>query len=249
MSPLDSDRLEPPFADAGRWQLAWRPPPPLAAEGRILGCRATSGPDRAGDAAATPADTAAVAWLGQVHGTEVAQVSGPGFTPACDAAVTTEPRLTLIVRVADCVPIFLVAPGGIAVAHAGWRGTAGAIAQRAVERLCAASGDRPDRLAAYLGPAIGPCCFEVGAEVAERFEPGFRRSPPRGRGAPPIAGREHLDLWAANRAQLVDAGLPPQRIQSTSICTRCHQHLFHSYRGSGGAPGRIECGLTRLGAS
>lgn len=230
-------RLEPA---AGRWTLRWLGAAANHVEAWLSGCRVAAGAED--DHAPPP-----VAALQQVHSASVTRVMGPGLSPACDAAVTTTAGLMLVVRVADCVPLFLVSPRGIGVAHAGWRGTVAEIGRRTVEELAALTGDEPDAMQAFIGPSIGPCCFEVGAEVAEAFPAAFRlRPPPRWLGARRgAATREHVDLWAANADQLLRAGLRPDRVRQAGLCTRCHQHLFHSYRGSGGQPGRIECNLRR----
>jgi hypothetical protein len=117
--------------------------------------------------------------------------------------------------------------------HAGWRGTAAGVAAAAVEAL-RASGSRPEDLLAALGPAIGPCCYEVGEELraafgargAEFFRPGSR-------------GRPHLDVRSANRSQLVDSGLAPERIHDVGECTFCRADLYHSYRRDGPGGGRM----------
>lgn len=215
-----------------RWILRWTGAADLGVDAACAGCRLTGGP---------PAPRQDVAHLEQVHSATVTRVAGPGLFPACDAAVTAATELTLIVRVADCVPIFLAGPHGIGVAHAGWRGTLEGIARRSVAELVALTGEDAAHLRAFIGPSIGPCCFEVGPEVAAPFADFHVRRPP--------GGREHVDLWAANRAQLIEAGLSPESVRTAGICTRCHQHLFHSYRGSGGRPGRIECRLRRRGSA
>jgi copper oxidase (laccase) domain-containing protein len=139
------------------------------------------------------------------------------------------------VRTADCLPLVLASPGeGIAVVHAGWRGLAAGIVEAAV-----ATFRKPEALAAVLGPAIGPCCFEVGAEVADRF-PG---SVVRFEGAP----RPHVDLPGNTRQRLGRAGLAPGSIVDGPGCSRCHQHLLPSHRGSGGDGTRCVTGA-RFGA-
>jgi hypothetical protein len=85
-------------------------------------------------------------------------------------------------------------------------------------------------LRALLGPAIGPCCFEVGAEVADHFPEDVR--------FPRAGARPHVDLFAAAARRLVAAGVDPGGIAAPGPCTRCHQHLLHSHRGSGGGGGR-----------
>jgi YfiH family protein len=244
---------------AGRWVLLWSAPAPLRVDGvvaaRVLGAfpgpgasavepagmesapgRATGVGCATGPAAGAVPAEAEVARLGQVHGERVVVVDRPGFVPDCDAAVTAVPGLFLSVRVADCVPVLVAGSRAIGVAHAGWRGTAAGIAGCMAARVAALSEEGPAGLAAFIGPSIGPCCYDVGEVVARRFDPSTVRADRTGL---------HLDLWRANREQLLAAGLPPDRIIDSALCTRCHQHLFHSHRGSGGRPGRLEVFLVR----
>ena len=164
--------------------------------------------------------------LEQVHGTVVRDAEAAGIVPACDGVLTRTPGLLIAVRVADCLPVLLASPdGAAAMVHAGWRGLVGGVLENAVARF-----HRPDTLHAILGPAIGPCCFEVGPEVATRFDDAAVLLRP-GR-------RPHVDLRAEARARLARAGVAERSISAPGPCTRCHQHLLHSHRGSAGAPGR-----------
>ncbi len=156
------------------------------------------------------------------------------MTPVCDASITTRSGLRLRVNVADCVPVFLVSAGGLGLAHAGWRGTAAGIVGKAVDALATATGDSPRNMKAWIGPCIGPCCYEVGRDVADRFPVSSL-----------VRGGGHLDLRAANRAQLFAAGLPAAGVDQSPLCTKCHQHILHSHRGSGGGPGRMNAVLMR----
>ncbi len=169
--------------------------------------------------------------LKQVHGCAVREAPWEG-RPEADAAVAERPDAILGIETADCLPVFLVDPRrrSVAAAHAGWRGTAAGVARKAVERLVAAGSEAGDLLAA-LGPGIGPCCYEVGDELAASFPPQFFRDGPR--------GRRHLDVRAANRAQLLEAGLRREHIHSVDHCTRCRADLYHSYRRDGKAAGRM----------
>ena len=129
-----------------------------------------------GDLRRDPAGRAAVAaqlgvpsewaYLNQVHGAAIITATDGGNRGDGDALVTTRPRLPLIVATADCVPIAIEAEGAVAVVHAGWRGAVAGVLRAALETLNR-EGFTPRR--AGLGPAIGPCCYEVGDEVAEHF--------------------------------------------------------------------------------
>ena len=154
--------------------------------------------------------------LQQVHGADVAEAPWTG-RPDADAAVASEAGLLLGIETADCLPVLLVDPRRRAVAagHAGWRGTVAEVTRAAVAALVR-GGSRPADLLAALGPGIGPCCYEVGDDVQAAFGPAgasFFTPGPR--------GRDHLDVRAANRRQLIDAGLDPSRIGSVDECTYC----------------------------
>ena len=196
--------------------------------------------------AGTGLDPEAAAAVLQVHGARVLR-AGPGdagrggLDPArslgeADGIVTAEPGLPLLVLSADCVVAALAADDGraVAVLHAGWRGAAAGAPAEAVRALASASGAPPARLRAVLGPAIGPCCYEVGEEVAAAF-PGFLREGSR--------GRPHLDLPGAVRAGLAAAGLPAGAVGPAGPCTRCGGRWF-SHRA--GDAGRILLAAARL---
>ena len=170
----------------------------------------------------------------QVHGARVVEVAGPDEAPLADALATATPGLTLLVLVADCLPLLLCDPDrpAVAVVHAGWRGTLRGIAGRAVRFMAERFGSRPERMHALLGPALGPCHLELPPELVGRFPPGARR------------GRRHLDLWKANREQLLEAGLREERVEALRVCTYCHQDRFYSHRASGGRTGRFAAGIS-----
>jgi len=142
---------------------------------------------------------------------------------ATDALVTGSRRLPLVTLVADCVPIALVDPvrqvGG--VVHAGWRGLSGGIIESAVDALRSTWGSKASELIAWVGPCIGPCCYEVGEEVAEHF--------PRDL-APGADNRSHLDLRSATRKRLAIQGLNSENIAGLELCTACNPELFFSHR-------------------
>jgi YfiH family protein len=177
-----------------------------------------------------------------------------------DAAITNRPGLLLAVQIADCVPILLVDPKkrAIAAIHAGWRGTLARIAAKAIGQMQMHFATNPTDLLAAIGPAIGPCCYEVGTEVATQFHSQFAEAPdwfdefrtgdepnpiqwlnrmPPGHQPPPKSVR--LDLKKANRAQLLAIGLRPQNIFSSDLCTACHPDLLFSYRKQGPTSGRL----------
>jgi hypothetical protein len=170
-----------------------------------------------------------LATAGQVHGARLVEVDGAGHVEACDGLLTRVPGLPLAVTVADCMPLILVAPGAVAVAHAGWRGTAEGMARHALLELCRVAKVPPQAVVVHLGPCIRACCYAVGPEVAERFPATAveRR-----------AGALHLDLAAAARAQLTAAGLPAAALVDLGECTCCHAEWYYSHRRDGERTGR-----------
>jgi YfiH family protein len=155
-----------------------------------------------------------------------------------DIVITGRPGLPLAIFTADCLPIVIYDPVGrrLAMAHAGWRGTAQAAARVAVDALVAAGG-RADTFAAAIGPSIGPCCYEVDAPVIERLDAGC---PAQWRDWVRAAGpgKWMLDLWRANEDQLRLAGIGADRIDNQRLCTSCHPELLFSYR-RGRGQGRL----------
>ena len=165
--------------------------------------------------------------LKQVHGAACIFAAGrSGNLGPGDALLDDTPGAVLAVKTADCVPVLLVDARrrAIAAVHAGWRGTVAGIVQRAVEAMCERFGTAPEDLHAAIGPAIGKCCYEVGPDVAKYF----------GR-----QGRAHVNLEAANRQQLLTAGLAADRIHAADLCTMCNPAEFHSYRRDREAAGRM----------
>jgi YfiH family protein len=134
-----------------------------------------------------------------------------------DAQATSNPDLTPLVMVADCLPVAMVGPGGVAMAHCGWRGLAGGIIAEATSAV--------EAEAAAIGPGIGPCCYEVGDEVLAAF--GEVDGVARGR---------MLDLTAVATALLERAGVT--NIESSGLCTSCNPELFYSHRRDGERTGR-----------
>jgi polyphenol oxidase len=173
-----------------------------------------------------------------------------------DALITREPGILLVVQTADCVPILLADAKNRAVAaiHSGWRGTLARIAVKTLGRMKMEFGTEPGQVIAAIGPAIGRCCYEVGSDVARDFDAQFRDArawfdgpfdalasgesdpnwlpwltmKPPGHAPPPL--RVHLDLIAANRAMLADAGVLPGQISPANLCTACRPDLLFSYR-------------------
>jgi YfiH family protein len=187
-----------------------------------------------------------------VHGTDVVAVDATAVPPEgilaphptlrADGLVTTTPRLALLVGAADCAPVFLATRDGsaVAIAHAGWRGTLAGVVGKAVAELCRRADCTPSRLTAAIGPCIGPCCFEVGEDVATAFA---RRLPGAVRRVG-VGVKPHVDLAAAIARDLRDAGVPG--VPTPPPCTRCRSDEFFSHRsGAGVAVGRMLAAVWR----
>ena len=166
---------------------------------------------------------------GQVHGARVVRAEEPGHAPECDALLTTRPGLALAITTADCMSILYAAPGAVAAAHSGWRGTAAGMPALALAAVCDAAGVGPEDVRVSFGPCIRACCYEVGEEVAGDFpEAAVRRG----------EGRPHLDLPVAAKLQLAAAGLPAEGLFDSGACTACDAELYYSYRRDGAVTGR-----------
>ena len=185
-------------------------------------------------AAALPGD-ATIQWLNQVHGTEVVE-AGPddGPCPEADAVWSCQPRMACAVMTADCLPVLFCTASGdrVAAAHAGWRGLLGGV----LEATAAALAVSPDGLLAWLGPAIGPQAFEVGAEVREAYLAAASATESAGIAAcfvPNPANPRHYfaDIYALARIRLRAIGLT--RVYGGGWCTCSDQQRFFSYRRDG----------------
>ena len=180
----------------------------------------------------------------QVHGADLYEPTAGSRMPAAsdewpqaDIAVTRDPSFALVVKTADCVPILLAdsRTGAVAAVHAGWKGTAAGAVMTAVEALEDKYGTKPSDLVAAVGPSIGECCYEVGAELA----PNFSRHPDVQHWFDTAGVKPRLNLWRATRDQLERAGVPAQRIHISGLCTADHPQLFYSYRRDGARAGRL----------
>lgn len=184
--------------------------------------------------------------LRQVHGREVVTVrhgSPPPpvkDAPEADAFISDDPGCALAVRGADCVPLLLAdrRTGAVAAVHAGWRGTAAGAAGVSVSAMWRTFGTRPANLVAAVGPSIGPCCYQVGDELVEAFlVAGHAPARVEAWFARDTALR--LDLWAATRDQLVNAGLDPAHIYLCGVCVACRPEQCFSCRREGAGTGRL----------
>lgn len=150
---------------------------------------------------------------------------------AGDALITRQPGLLLGVQTADCAPILIadVKRRAIAAVHAGWRGTYARIVEKTLAQMHGEFGTEAADCLAAIGPAAGVCCYEVGQDVTELYSRTFAWADAIIHNHQPT-GKAHLDIPAANRQQLIHAGVPPSNIFTVNLCTMCHNDLFFSHR-------------------
>jgi YfiH family protein len=208
--------------------------------------RAANSDDRRRLAEAVGMAPDGLVFMEQVHGGKVVVVDnsrgGAGLhrrrdaVAAADAMVTRATSVALVALSADCplVGFWDAAAGAAAVAHAGWRGLAAGVLPHTVAAMVDLGAD-VHRLAAAVGPAIGPCCYEVGAEVVDELLAAGAMLPEH---VQPRGGSLRLDLIGAVKYQLCLAGLATDRIDVDQSCTRCSQAVLHSYRRDGQRAGR-----------
>lgn len=170
----------------------------------------------------------ALSYLKQVH-SAIPRAAAPGFCGEGDALWTGRRDLALAVVTADCVPVLLAAQGRVAAVHAGWRGIAAGVVPATLRAWSTGSSG----VRAWIGPAIGPCCYEVGEEVARSIADA---ASPRVVCRPAGRERPHLDLQEAVALQLAASGV--ERVERIGLCTRCEAGDLWSYRREGPGAGR-----------
>jgi YfiH family protein len=173
-----------------------------------------------------PLSQKAMASLKQIHSASVLAATQPGCAGEGDALLTSSPGLLVSVRTADCYPILLADTKNRAVAavHAGWRGTAAGVVRETLAKMRRQIGTLPADIVAAIGPGIGMCCYQVGADVGRLFG---------------LEGAGHIDLAAANRCQLLDTGVEKMNIDVLGGCTFCDAGRFYSFRRDKADAGRM----------
>lgn len=181
----------------------------------------------------------------QVHGVAVTRVRADDGIEAvvrrtADGLCTDVPGAPIGVYVADCIPVLLadLRTGAVAAVHAGWRGSVAGVVPAAVARMAAEFGTRPGDLRVALGPAIGPCCFEVGEEVVDAVATVLPDAV-AARVVLPGGRKPHVDLKRLNRLLLERAGISPAHVDAGPECTSCDGVRFFSYRRDGGRTGQM----------
>lgn len=169
--------------------------------------------------------------LNQVHGDQIVVVSEPVKEIEGDGLVTKEPNLALVVRTADCAPVFFYDSrcGAVGICHAGWRGAKKGIIFRMIDSLKREFDSDPSFLRAGIGPAICDHCYEVGEEFEEYF-PGWVKHESEG---------FFFDLVGTIRKQLTLAGVEEESISDSNLCTACSMNRFFSARREGESTGRF----------
>lgn len=179
-------------------------------------------------------------WL--VHGDDVLLAEAPrpatmARPPKADIVLTNQPEVSLFMRYADCLPLLFYDPiqHALGLAHAGWKGSLLRVAAKAVDAMQEHFGSRPEDLRAAIGPGISAERYEVGPEVVRQVEAAFGEA--SAELLPRFNGSTHLDLLAANRLILEEAGV--RHIESAGMCTATHTQDWFSHRAEKGRTGRF----------
>lgn len=208
----------------------------------------------AGVASAFGVDAACLVRAQQVHGTSIVvrrrgdPAAGSDAPLAqADILLSDDPSLVLAIQTADCVPLLMAdrATGAVAAAHAGWRGLASGVPRVTIDALAKTFGTHPTDLVAAIGPSICAARYEVGEDVRQRFEHAGYAAAQLARWFLPGARASHwqFDGWASVRDQLEAAGVPPDAIHESGLCTAGDPELLCSYRRDGKQAGRIAAAI------
>lgn len=185
----------------------------------------------------------------QTHTTNVKRVgkedAGKGLTRErdytdVDGLITNEPGIVLSTFYADCVPLYFVdlVHRAIGLSHSGWRGTVGRMGQVTLEAMSREFGTKPEEVICAIGPSICQSCYEISEDVAKEFQkefPNYEKEILIDKGN----GKYQLDLWRTNEIILLEAGVKPEHLAVTNICTCCNEKLLFSHRASHGKRGNL----------
>lgn len=175
-----------------------------------------------------------------------------------DGLITNVPGLTLVTFFADCVPLYFVDPvhRAIGLSHSGWKGTVHRMGQKTIEAMGEAFGTKPEDLHVCIGPSICRDCYEVSEDVADAFKEEFGAEISQDDSTSGYSwngksilmnkgnGKYQLDLWGANRLVLLDAGILPEHLAVTNVCTKCNPDLLYSHRVMGDKRGNLAAFLS-----
>lgn len=161
-----------------------------------------------------------------------------------DAMITNLPNFCLTVIVADCVPILFFDPetATIAAVHAGWKGTVKKIAHKTLTTMIDEFGARASNIIAGIGPSIGPCCYEIKDDVISELKKALNNHD-KFLIEDKVDNHFYLDLWEANKQQLIEVGVSEKNIETSLLCTKCNPEQFFSYRDQGHKYGRQAAGI------
>lgn len=185
----------------------------------------------------------------QTHKTEIRvateQDAGKGIIKSrdyedIDGLITNTRNLPLVTLYADCVPLLFCDPKKkvIGASHAGWKGTAGQIGQKTVEKMQEVFGCNPADILVGIAPSIGPCCYEVDDPVVNEVKQ--LENVDFSSVIKPVGnGKYMFNMWETNKQILMSAGIPEKNITVTDLCTRCHPNVFHSHRATLGRRGSL----------
>lgn len=168
-----------------------------------------------------------------------------------DGMITNVPGIVLVTSYADCVPLYFVDPvrKAIGLSHSGWKGTVGHIGQKTVWKMHEVYGSEPKDIVAAIGPSICQSCYEVSDDVAEAFRANFTADEAADILLDKGNGKYQLDLWKANWYVLTDAGILPEHLSVTDLCTACHSDLLWSHRKTNGQRGGLSAFLSLIDTS
>lgn len=168
-----------------------------------------------------------------------------------DGMITNVPGIVLVTSYADCVPLYFVDPvrKAIGLSHSGWKGTVGHIGQKTVWKMHEVYGTEPKDIVAAIGPSICQSCYEVSDDVAEAFRANFTADEAANILLDKGNGKYQLDLWKANWYVLTDAGILPEHLSVTDLCTACHPDLLWSHRKTNGQRGGLSAFLSLIDTS
>lgn len=163
-----------------------------------------------------------------------------GYTDV-DGLVTNIPGICLVTSYADCVPLYFVDPvkKAIGLSHSGWRGTVGKIGLKTVRLMQEKYKSDPADILAAVGPSVCMECYEVSADVIDRFKESFDRKFWSGLFYGKPDGKYQLDLWKANELIFLEAGILPEHISVTNVCTHCNSKILYSHRAAGDKRGNL----------
>lgn len=177
-------------------------------------------------------DPAGTVQCTQIHSATVRRAEQPGVMDRCDGLITDMPDLYLVIGVADCHVIFITTRDRqvVGALHAGWRGIAKGILPTAIRRIQQEWHYNAPQLEVGISPGIGPCCYEVGGEVAGQFDESVLHN---------TRNSLNLDMAAAIQMQATEAGIPVRQIHSSGRCTHCEEQYWFSYRRDQKVTGRM----------